>query len=477
MPLTISPVPIDGGQNTSADPTTYATPFVANMALGPVGENYQRDGLVDTHTTGLGTSPVIGLYQWRDWLVIVTDNRRVWAMPRGAPYTVVAISDPADTATQLAGTARPVFTEDGLPRLVIAGGNAPLQWTGAGFCSVLVTSGHTPSATHVAYLGQRLIANDVSNPTQWYWSDLGDGSHQTWQAASFDTADASPDVIVGIYANVREAYVFGEHTVQVYAVGQDPLNPFDSITTMQVGCGAPYSPVLFDGNWVWLDDKRRFVIGDGRSFKTISDDIAKTLRGFATITDCWGYREDINSEVNVVFVFPTEEREFVYDVDKQAWTERYFYGTNGPQPRPIKCYSRWDALNLNVLGSSTTGALYTLGDDVTNDLGQPLVMERITGHLDHGTSARKRSLRVRCVARRGEGGATGDSDKLELRVADDGGPWSAWELIPLGLSGDREQTMDAYFGGVFRRRRYHLRYSGVQETSILKLEEHYQELG
>ena len=61
-------------------------------------------------------------------------------------------------------------------------------------------------------------------------------------------------------------------------------------------------------------------------------------------------------------------------------------------------------------------------------------------------------------------------------MADDGGAWSQWEQIPLGLSGDNDQNADAYLGGVFRRRRYHFRYSGTAGTAFLSAEEQFQEV-
>ena len=212
--IAVAPIGISGGVNVSADAASRATSTATNVTLGPAGENTQRPAFTDTETTGMGAFPINGAYRWRTWVIFVDADRKLWAMSEGAPYTVVGISD-STAATQLAGVRRPVFAEDGLPRLVIAGGNTILQWTGTGLCSALITSGITPNATHVAYLGQRLIANDVSRPREWFWSDIGDGSHQSWNAANFTTPDASPDDVVAVYASLREAYVFGERSLQV----------------------------------------------------------------------------------------------------------------------------------------------------------------------------------------------------------------------------------------------------------------------
>lgn len=471
----ISQVPISGGMNLSADPATQATSRVANAHIGPAGEGMQRAGLVDTGVTGIDASPIIGLTRWQGFLIAVTENRKVWSMAEGAPTAAVALSD-ATAATQLAGTLRPVFSEDGLPRLVIAGGGVPLQWTGAGLCSVLVTSGLTTIApTHIAYLGQRLLANDVANPHNWYWSDPFDGQHQSWPALNFDTADASPDPIVGVYSTIREAYIFGERSLQVYSVGSDPLNPFDNAAVLAVGCAAPYSPVNIDGQWVWLDDRRRLIISDGRQLEEVGADLSRVLRGFSTVNDCWSFREDIDHDTFWVFRFPTEQREFYLDSEQKAWLERDYYSPTGQIPLPYQAHAYWPAFNRHCFGSTTTGAVYAWDEAVHTDLGQPLVWERITGWLDHGNGARKRSVRVRARLRRGTGTPTTE-EVFEVRVADDGGPWGDWEQIPLGLSGENEQVADAYFGGVFRQRRYNFRYSGTAGTALLTVEDHLQDL-
>lgn len=469
-----APIGIGGGENTSADPATQATTLASNLWIGPAGENTHRPGLVDTDTTGMGAFPITGCYQWRTWVILVDSGRRLWAMPEGAPYTVVAISD-ATAATQLTGTGRPVFAEDGLPRLVVAGGNSPLQWTGAGLCSTLVASGHTPAATHIAYLGLRLIANDVSNPTQWYWSDLGDGLHTSWNAASFTTADASPDNIVGVYANLREAYVFGERSMQVYAVGTDPLNPFDNVVTLPIGCAAPYSPVEADGRWLWVDNKRRIIASDGRAFEDLSADISITLRDMTTVSDCWSYREDLKMGTSYIFVFPTEGKTFAFDFDGRTWIERSHYTAQGSDGMPIASAAFWPAQNVQLFGALHDSTVYRFDPDVRTDIGDPLVMDRVTGWLDHGTNSRKRSLRVRLTVRRGTGDAS-TAGTLEVRKADDGGAWDDWEFVDVGIAGDNVQVVDAFLGGVFRRRRYQFRYSGTQEFALLAAEEHFAEV-
>ncbi len=202
----------------------------------------------------------------------------------------------------------------------------------------------------------------------------------------------------------------------------------------------------------------------------MSQDLARAIRQFTTVSDCWSFREDIDHDVFYVFRFPTEQREFYLDTGSKAWMERDFYSNPTRIPLPYQCHSFWPAFNSHRFGSTTTGAIYAWDENAHTDLGQPLVLERVTGWLDHGGASRKRSVRVRARLRRGTGTPT-TQELFEIRVADDGGPWSQWEQVPLGLSGENEQIADAFFGGVFRQRRYNFRYSGSTGTAFLSAED------
>src|SRR6185369_12596932 len=226
---------------TSVDDTADVSQSVINFQVDLSGINRKRPALTSYATTGLGSSVLIGLYVWQTWLIGVTQDRKLWAMSQTAPTVWQALSD-ATAATKLDGGLRPVFAEDGL-RVVIVGGGAIQQWQGVGLSSRL---GGGPAATHIAAIGARFVANNTSASQEFDWSNIGDGSHATWDALAFSNADARPDPVVGIFENLRELHVFGSSTDQIYSVGSDPLNPFDFVAATNVGLAAPYSVVRLD---------------------------------------------------------------------------------------------------------------------------------------------------------------------------------------------------------------------------------------
>lgn len=459
-------IDISDGEKPATDAGGGATRSVVNFTIDAVGASHVRPGLVDQLVTGLTASPVIGAYVWQRWLVLVTADRRLWAIDEAAPTAAVALSN-AVLTTQLDGSSRPVFSSDSL-RVVVAGGGAIQTWGGVGLSARLGAT--APIASHVVCVGNRLVANQIGAAGLFWWSQLGDGNHATWDPLAFAVADADPDPVIAVTSSQREVWVMGPRTVQVYGVGVDPLQPYEPINTMYVGCGAPYSTVAWGSLVGWLNDRGQIVIGDGHSEPmVISNDISEQIRGFTVVEDCWGYRRDQGHDTHLIWVFPTEKRSFVYDVTDKTWMEEAFYDTvtRGQTAMPISCFVRWEAQRANLCGSSLTGALYRYDSDAATDLGGPIVAERVTGVLDHGTKHRKRSSAVTVDVRRGAGGGT---SWLELRVKDDGEPWGDWEPIEVA-SGELEPIVKAWLGGVFRKRQYHLRYTGADEMAIVGLED------
>lgn len=460
----LAPVEISGGQVSTADTMSPATSVVRNWQMDVAGVNRMRPALVAYTTTGLGSSPLIGLYRWKNFVVGVAADRTIWALEDSAPTAWVALSD-ATAATKLANTKRPVFAEDASD-LFIAGGGAIQKWTGTGLTARLGGSSPT-DVTHIVNVAQRLVATTAANPSRVLWSDLGDGSDSTWGALSFASAEARPDVLVAIGENTAELTLWGKTTTETWGVSVDPLIPYQRVTAINIGMSAPYSAVRFDNYYLWLDHTRRFVKSDGRGYEVVSEAIAKDLRSLTTVSDCWGYREDTDLGGVIVWVFPTDGRTFAFEYTSKKWQERNYYTAPSNGAWPVSCHAYWDATNLNIVGTTTGAAVYKLDTTARTDLGGTMVAERITGWQDFGTRNQKRSSRVKVVMRRGTATLGGTDGQLEVAVANDGGGWSNFKPLTTGQPGDQQMDRDLHFGGIFTYRRYWIRYSGSDDMSLV----------
>lgn len=488
-------IPLQAGETVSSDDWGTARPQAINWLVDSSGSTRLRPAIVNTQldpgvysaTSGSG---YIGAYVWRsvfdrrEYLVTVRADRTIWAKDL-ITNVETALSD-ATAATQLDGSATQVTWASDSQRLVIAGGGQLQIWPGTGLTSrisatVPGTNEPPQAATHVLNIANYLVANWTSLPTtetKIFWSGLGDTNHVQWNPLNFNTADADPDQIVALGANLREVFAFGTKTLQVFGISADPNIPFTASAAMALGAGAAYSPIRLDSNFALLDDARRFVITDGRSHEPISSDVEKLIRDLSTVSDCFGFRLQQAYWDLLVWIFPTAERGYAYDQRSKQWFQvRGWNGVDDFAAIRIGCYASWPDGNLDIVGDPLYTNLWTLDPDTSSDVGPGLTLlaDRVTQRLDHGFAGRKRCAKVRFYVKRGQGVTT--PPLLDVSKRDDDGPWSQSSLIDLGIAGDYQSFRDWFPGGIYRRRQYRVRYSSGVDMSITQAVEYWEPYG
>lgn len=448
-----------------------------------------RPAIVSTELAVTAQGTPIGMYVWRsvfdrrEYLVYVTRDRKIWAADLVTLVTT-ALSD-ATVATQLDGSATQVVFAEDSQRLVMAGGGQLQIWTGTGLTSRIagttVGVNEPPlSATHVVSLTNYLIANEIALPGQMnqiFWSGLGDGNHLTWSPLNFNTADADPDPIIAIGANLREVFAFGTRTVQSFGPGADPNLPFAASSSLALGCGAAYSVIRRDDDFALLDASRRFVVTDARAYEEIGHDVSQIVRAYTTVTDCFGFRLRVAYWDLLVWVFPTEGKALAYDQALKRWFQwRGWNGADDYAAIRIGCYAPWHAGNLHIVGDPQAANIWTLDPTTASDQGPalPLVAERVPDRTDWGTPGRKRCTKVRAYCKRG---TSDDPGLLDVAKRDDDGPWGGSQLLSLGASGDQASFVDWYPGGIYRRRQYRVRCSSGVDIAIYRFVEFWEPLG
>lgn len=463
-------VPIDDGEFLDAESLTGSASDVTNLEVDQNGVNRPRPGYISHSLTGLTSDPVIAMETWKDHVILVTEAtsgvRSLWAIPITTPGYAMALSNSADSTTQLGGEDYPVFAH-GYDYIYVTGGSNIVRWTPTSIYAETLSS--SPLCTHVVAIGQRLVANTSASTGSYRWTDIGEGVFGTWPSANASDADARPDPIVGIFDNSREMFVFGSSTLQVYAVGNDPYLPFDQTSSLNLGLAAPYAACRLDEGMVFLDNQRRITVSDGRTAEQIDAPIRHEIRGFDTISDCRMWREERDHHSMLVVQFPTEERTFVYDLSMKRWTERASYVAPFQVGFSGVSYAYVPAYNLHLYADQTSG-VYEFDDSVGYDQGSaPIVCTRTTGWTDGGEPGFKRSSRVTVVMRRGTGSATASVGSLELRVQNDDGAWGAWQSASIGTPDQYQREYHFFLGGIFQRRRYGIRYSNTDPTALVAL--------
>ncbi len=468
-----APVPFADVQASGIDELSGQSPVAFNVLREPAGAVRRRPGLRDSSLVTpdqLASGEATGLYVTLDDSVYATvatgtANSIFYVAPTGA-----ANLSAGGNPESLMGSLRPQFAETEMLLVMAAGREMQKVELASNASSRL--GGSPPQATHVLPMAQRLLANDlVVDRTKVRYSDLAQGTttfagHEVWTTgvgtAGFFTAEAQPDPVVALGSSTNELFVFGSRTLQLY--NSDSVLVFAPISTIELGCGAPYSPIKVDQFYYFLDDKRRFVKSDGRTYDVVSEPIRRTLESVTSVSDCFGYRVLIGPHDCLVWSFPTDGRTFVFQVGA-GWSQWSAPASANQIHGPFVVRSHaLHSSGVNLVGTNT-GSLQELSLDAGSDSGGTIPAYVETGFINRGTDARKLSKCLRIALRRGE--ATGDAPVAYFGWRDQPGPWDARLPIDLGNTGDTEIVLQFYSLGVYRRRQWFFEFSGTDELVLV----------
>jgi len=358
------------------------------------------------------------------------------------------------------------------------------KWTGAGVSSRLTNTGEggdPPNTNQVVSVAQRLIAAVNSASGQLWWSgpleeyenwDMGTGGSSYIQAA------AKPDPIIALTDNTNEVFAWGRDTLQVFAPANlaadanDPNNLLDfaPARTANIGITARDSICPVDDTFIALDRIRRVVITDGRGYTDISSQVAKLLRDFEVVDDCWSFRMRYSKWDCIVFIFPTVGRGLIFNAKSSRWSEwQYSIEGSNPSPIPITSAYHWTEQNVFLVGMSD-GSIATLDDEATTDLGFPIIVELVSGFQTHGTTQQK-ACKTLMLAYRAE--ATGGNARLWRR--DGLGAWTLTKQIELNSTISTNKQIRSI--GVYRQRQWKMRYLASDRFRLISVFEEFEPLG
>lgn len=481
--MTEAPIPFGNREASGQAELAGASPISFNVLTDAAGAVHRRPGLAARSgfiSTSIDSDGIIGVY--------VTADGSCYAVSGGWLRSIYKVSAGATNLSLvggyslLEGTERPMFAETEALLVVASGLQMQKVILSSGASSRLkdtASPSDHPKATHVVAHSSRLVANDSDYPGFVRFSDQAAGSsyagHEYWLLAGIGTsgyvsADARPDPILAIWDNTNEVFVFQSRTLQVF--NPDAIAGYAPVATRQVGCGAAYSVIPFDQAFCWMDDQRRFVLSDGRSFQVLSDPIAQTLRDLTTVSDCFGYRFNEGYADVMVWTFPTEGLTFAYQ-QGVGWSR--WAGWDGNWSAfPVTAHQT--TTESNIVGLSD-GRIAELKNSNLTDYDDPIRAYVESGFQNHGTSARKKCQSVRITLKRGKtSGSTAPVGWLGWR--DRPGVTSGRIPVSLGASGDTEAVVPFYSLGMpYRTRSWFFEFSGTDELVLANAIENFQVLG
>lgn len=477
------PIPFANVQESGHDALGGGLVAAHNVAIDGKGVVRKRPGIANAsgvYADVIDSDGIVGVFQTTDGSVFAvadeSGERQIYAVSDSGFSSLGSGVPPFG----LRGTGRPTFAETEM-LVVLAGGREIQRIEKVGKISARL-GGSPPLASHVIALSNRLLANDMQDDkTKVRYSDVALGTttyagHEVWSlggvgTSGYFTAEARPDDVVALAENTGEVFVFGQTTLQTF--GPDAVLKFSTISSVELGCSAPYSVVKLDSSFYWLDHKRRLVKSDGRSYEAISDPIQKTLDDMTTVSDCFGYHVTDGFFEGLVWTFPTDGRTFVYQkgVGWGQWS-----GWDGSWTRFIvnaACLSPTDG---TALVGTTTGYVGELSLDATTDLGSTIRAHVTTGYLNRDTDAKKKCNVVRFSLRRGDAGTT-PGPQAYFGWRDRPGAWEQRIPIDLGSSGDTEITREfRSLGAPYRRRQWFFEFTGDSALSLVSAVEDFEVL-
>ncbi len=462
-----------------------ASPRAINVVIDPKGVVSKRPGIASYDVAPSGVvdaDGITGLYSDNTGQLFAIggtpDARHIYKLLNGAAADLSVAPN-----STLRGRRRPTFAETEA-WLVIAGGSNIQK---VDLVTLLSTQlgGNPPIASHVVANSSRLAANDIIvDKTKVRFSGIAQGTvdttgHEEWdntgltEDGGFFTAEARPDPVQAVYENTNEVFVWGVDNVQIFSPDASDA-VFSPSVTREAGTLAPYSIIKQGQDFFWLDQHRRIVYSDGRSFQNLEGPIKAQLDALSDPTDCFGYRVFTGHVDCLVWTFPTDGRTFAYQVGG-GWSE--WFGWDDSQANFKRFIVNAHHLRrdggLNVVGT-TDGRVGKLSLASFDDRGEKVVSYVESGFENRDTDFLKKCYGLKISIRRGSNAAA-SLGRIEWR--DDTGPWNGPIYIDTGATGDNHCLREIRSLGNYRRRQWRWTFSDTANLSLLKVTEVFSILG
>jgi hypothetical protein len=283
----------------------------------------------------------------------------------------------------------------------------------------------------VGYLDGYFVFNEPNSQRIWVTS-LFDGA--SIDPLEFASAEGSPDGLVSLIIDHREAWLFGTNSVEVWydaGLADFPLTRIQGAFN-EIGCAAAYSVAKLDNGLFWLgsDARGQGIVyrANGYTGQRVSTHAVEWhIQQYSDISDALAYTYQQDGHAFYVLVFPSANTTWVYDVATGAWHERAGL-TNGVFTRHRgNCQMAFSG--EIAIGDFENGNVYAFDLDVFADNSAPQKWLRSWRALPTGENNLKRttqhSLQLDCESGNGLNLGQGSDPQVMLRWSDDGGhTWS-----------------------------------------------------
>lgn len=267
------------------------------------------------------TKGCLGFHYWvaKDTFILAFPDA-IYANGSANPNTWVEISSMYVKPDPLTPC---VFAESPNWIYIVNGGEHPMVWDGTLTTGSLVfdVDPTTPTfATSVVNFDGYFLMNSP-NTRNWYYTTAASLSVITkpvWNAVG-SAADSSPNPLMALAVGWRELQLIGKTTTEVwYNSGAAAPNPPFSRTegaAIEQGTESPYTVVMIDNTFFWLNQFHQVIRLEGRTPKVISTPIDRILKSYSNVSDARAFSFDRF----YIITFPTQAITWVYDTLLNCW--------------------------------------------------------------------------------------------------------------------------------------------------------------
>jgi hypothetical protein len=256
-----------------------------------------------------------------------------------------------------------------------------------------ITDPDFPGAVTVGYLDGYFVFNEPNSQRVWVTSLL-DGT--SVDPLDFASAEGSPDGLVAINVDHREAWLFGTDSVEVwYNVGGTdfPLQRIQGAFN-EIGCVAAFSIAKLDNSLFWLGTDAR---GQGIVYKAAGYNgqrvsthaIEYAIAQYGNISDALAYTYQQEGHGFYVLTFPSANATWVYDAATQAWHERAGLVNGAFTRHRSNCQCNFGG--ETIVGDFENGNIYKYSLEVYADNGNPQKWLRSWRAIPTGQNTLKRT--------------------------------------------------------------------------------------
>jgi len=385
---------------------------------------------------------------------VFTQDGRTWTVFGAVLYEVTAWAPFVGTALgPIANDGQPVSwasNGDGGSQLaIVGGGELKILNLGTNVLSAAIVLPLSNQPVAVDYLDGYFLLQEAGTVRVWF-SALENGA--TWDALDFFARSTASDHIVRMVCATNRVWTFGSETFEAYEDVGDADNPFQPIkgSLCQIGCAATWAVSVGVNTIRWVGTSSRGGPAvyrlEGYSGTRISTKaISARLGAATTLADAEALTYEQDDHTFYCLTCPSlgvAGETHVFDETESAWHQRSHWNTTLGRDEQWNVRGHAYVGTRHVVGSRTTGALWTLDLDTYDDAGGILRAVRQAPYLGSANDwAFVDAFELGVENGVGLANGQGSDPQIELLVSKDGAKtwWSAGNspLAPIGEYDDR----------------------------------------